>query len=159
MGKEELGHNQGRLTLGFETFEHVADIGIRGFGQTVEDAFANAARAMFALMVEDLSSVRPDQSLDIHAESMDLEGLLVSWLNELLAQWGINGLVFSEFSPKITQKAGSEGKRWIVTATIRGEPFSPRRHGRGIEVKGATFSELHVGLKDGTWIAQCVVDV
>ena len=39
---------QGRddaVASGYETFEHQADIGIRGFGATMEEAFANAATA------------------------------------------------------------------------------------------------------------------
>ncbi len=148
------------MTNEFETFEHGADIGIRGFGSSVDNAFANASRAMFSLMVEDLSLVHPTQTLEIHADSMDLEGLLVAWLNELLAQWDIEGLVFSDFSVKIRQETLSGGNHhWAVTGVARGEPFSPQRHVRGIEVKGATFSELYVGRKDGIWTAQCVVDV
>jgi SHS2 domain-containing protein len=30
---------------------------------------------------------------------------------------------------------------------------------KGIEVKGATFTEAVVEKKDGLWVAQCVVDV
>jgi SHS2 domain-containing protein len=29
----------------------------------------------------------------------------------------------------------------------------------GVEVKGATYTELKVSRRDGSWIAECVVDV
>jgi SHS2 domain-containing protein len=41
-----------------------------------------------------------------------------------------------------------------------GERAHPQKHPPGVEVKGATFTELAVRREeDGTWIAQCIVDV
>ncbi|MFX0152775.1 MAG: archease, partial [Candidatus Hodarchaeota archaeon] len=38
--------------LSYEYFEHQADIGIRGKGKTLSEAFEQAALAMFEIMVE-----------------------------------------------------------------------------------------------------------
>jgi SHS2 domain-containing protein len=41
-----------------------------------------------------------------------------------------------------------------------GEPVDIAKHQPAVEVKGATLTELQVRQgPDGTWIAQCVVDV
>jgi SHS2 domain-containing protein len=60
--------------------------------------------------------------------------------------------LFSRFEVRITD-GKLEGVLW-------GEPFDENRHVSGVEVKGPTFTELHVGVRaDGLWVAQLVVDV
>jgi SHS2 domain-containing protein len=43
---------------------------------------------------------------------------------------------------------------------VHGEPVDVARHTPAVEVKGATLTELAVRQEaDGTWVAQCVLDV
>ena len=135
----------------FETFEHGADVGIRGKGKSVSEAFENGAKSMFSLLVEDLDTITPEKSVIISCESFDLEGLFVAWLNSLLAESDMQRLVFSDFKVKIQDLT--------LTGTAMGEPFDFSKHQRGVEVKGATFTELVVRQDGGWWIAQCIVDV
>lgn len=134
----------------YETFEHGADVGIRGFGRTVEEAFQNGAKAMFSVMV-DLDTVKADHSVEVHCEAGDTEELFVEWLNELLALMGIEEMVFCEFKVEIN------GNKLIGTAN--GEIFDPQKHHAKTEVKAATYSNLKVERKDDRWMAQCIVDV
>ena len=62
-------------------FEHGADVGIRGKGKSLSEAFENGAKSMFSLLVEDLDTITPEKSVIISCESYDLEGLFVAWLN------------------------------------------------------------------------------
>ncbi len=135
----------------WETFDHVADIGIRGFGATLEEAFENGARALFSIMVEDLSRIAPEETVPVSCSSFDLTGLFIAWINELLAQADIRGMVFREFTTEITDVN--------LQGTARGQKWENSVAGRGIEVKGATFTEALVKKKEGLWVAQCVVDV
>lgn len=135
----------------FETFEHGADIGVRGRGATRERAFANAAKALFSLMVIDLEKVRPVQQIEVSCSSYDQETLLVAWLNILLAEADIHRMLFSDFYLHI--------ENLEVHGIARGEVFDSKRHERGVEVKGATYTELAVRKEEDVWIAQCVVDV
>jgi len=139
------------VTAFLETFEHGADIGIRGKGKSVSEAFENGAKSMFSLLVEDLDTITPEKSVIISCESYDLEGLFVAWLNSLLAESDMQRLIFSDFKVKIHDLR--------LTGTAMGEPFDFSKHQRGVEVKGATFTELVVRQDGGWWIAQCVVDV
>ncbi len=132
------------------TFDHAADIGVRGEGKTLEEAFAGAARAMFSVMV-DLAGVEPRESVAISCEASDLELLLVRWLNALLAEADLRGMVFCDFDMRL-REGGLDG-------TARGERFDPERHVPGVEVKGATLTELKVAREGGIWHAQTVVDV
>ncbi len=150
VGKKKMANSP---VKDFETFEHGADIGIRGFGLSMEEAFQNGARAVFSLMVEELSSVKHKEQVDIQCNSYDIEGLFVAWLNELLAQKDMKNLLFSDFLVNIDKD------NLNLSGVATGEIFDGSRHVRGVEVKGATFSELLVKHHEGFWIAQCVVDV
>jgi len=60
----------------FEYLDHTADIGIRGIGKTVEEAFCEAARAIFNLMV-DLEEIVPEKAIHVTVEARQLDLLLV----------------------------------------------------------------------------------
>jgi SHS2 domain-containing protein len=134
----------------YETFEHEADIGIRGFGDSAEEAFAHAAAAMFSVMVNlDRVAAREKRAVTAHAPEREL--LLIEWLNALLSLSDIERMVFSRFSVTIRGE-NLVGEVW-------GENFDRDRHEARVEVKGATYHMLHVGTEGGRVVAQCVVDV
>ncbi|NOX45059.1 MAG: archease [Caldiserica bacterium] len=138
----------------YEILEHEADAGVRGIGGSLEEAFCEAARAMFSLMV-DLEAVRPEREVPVRVEAETLEVLFVSWLGELLALRDLEGMVFSRFEARIK---GTDG-RWMLEGKAYGEPLDPARHRPAVEVKAATYYGVKVGKDDGRYIAQCVVDL
>ncbi len=138
----------------FEYLDHTADVGLRGIGETIEEAFSEAAKAMFNLMV-DVDQVTAKQSLKVLRNARTPELLLVEWLSELLTQKDLTGLCFSRFCVDIAEKP--DGLR--LEATAWGEPLDLYRHCVKLEVKGVTYSGLHVVRKGKDWIAQCVVDI
>jgi len=135
----------------YETFEHGADIGVRGRGRTPEEAFANGARALFSLMVENFENVRPEHSVPVEVSAETPEELFVMWLNRLITVSDLEGMVFRDFEVHISGES--------LTARALGEPLDPERHRLGVEVKGATFTLARVEKEGDLWIAQCVVDV
>lgn len=136
--------------MNYETFEHEADIGIRGFGSTMGEAFENAAKALYSVMVN-ISTVLPTEWRRIEASAPDTELLLVEWLNGLLAVSDTDRIVFSKFEVRIS------GNK--LAGTAWGEPLDHARHEPHVEVKGATYHMLSVMEKQGIFTAQCVVDV
>lgn len=130
-------------------FDHEADIGIIGQGETLEAAFEAAAEATFAVMV-DLAAVRPTTAVRVEFEEPDPELALVTWLNRLLAEARRAGLVLGRF------RLRREDSRWSGEGW--GEPWREDLE-RGVEVKGATLTMLSVRPVDGGWEARCVVDV
>ena len=133
-----------------ETFDHEADIGVAGEGATLEEAFAGAARAMFSVMFE-LENARATSEVAVSCTASDLELLFVRWLNTLLAEADLRRMVFVDFELEI-----GEGR---IEARVLGEPYVADRHGCGVEVKGATLTELRVARTRAGWRAQTVVDV
>ncbi len=137
----------------YETFPHEADVGIRGIGENIEEAFEEAAKAMFDVEV-DLDKVRQDEKIEIACKAQNIEELFVEWLNSLLAQASLNEMVFSSFKVNI-----KKDKIFELKGHALGEKLNPEKHNTKDEVKGATYSQLKVEQKNNKWIAQCIVDV
>jgi SHS2 domain-containing protein len=135
----------------WEHFEHLADIGVRGYGDTPAEAFAQAALALTAIVTEP-ETVRPVDQVAVRCEDEDLEYLFVAWLNALVFEMATRRMLFSRFDVQI--EAG------VLRATLCGETVDRERHRPVVEVKGATLTELAVhSLPEGGWLAQCIVDV
>ncbi|MEZ0329415.1 MAG: archease [Dissulfuribacterales bacterium] len=135
----------------FELFEHGADIGVRGFGKTMNQAFENAALAMFSIEVLDIEDLVATCFWQLSCESYDQEALLTAWLNTLISYADLYRVVFCSFDVTIAD--------CTLTARVGGVPLNELHGEKGVEVKGATFTELYVSQRDDAWIAQCVVDV
>ncbi len=134
----------------YETFDHEADIGIRGFGATIAEAFENTAIALYSVMVN-IHRVKPKERRIVKVSAPDRELLLVEWLNALLSLSDIERMVFSKFEVKINGTS--------LTGTAWGEILDRERHQAHVEVKGATYHLLSVQERDNGYVAQCVVDV
>jgi SHS2 domain-containing protein len=139
----------------WEHFEHGADVGIRGRGETPARAFEEAANALFSLLSADLAAIRPSVEERVSCAAPTLDELLVAFLNELLFLFDSRHTVFGRFHVEIEEASG----RVRLTAVAKGEPFDPGRHEFTVLPKGATFTALEVARRDGQWVAQCVVDV
>jgi SHS2 domain-containing protein len=135
----------------FEHFSHDADVGIRGRGDTLAQALAEAGRALTAVLT-DPAVVREKTSVPITCEAGDPEGLLFDWLNAVIFEMATRRLLFARYQVSL------EGGR--LNALAFGEPVEVGRHQPAVEVKGATWTGLRVAREeDGSWVAECVVDV
>jgi tRNA nucleotidyltransferase (CCA-adding enzyme) len=135
----------------WEHFHHEADIGVRGVGHTLAEAFEQTALAMTAVITEP-AWVRPLAEVAVAVEAPDAEYLLFQWLNELVFQMATRRMLFGRFRVDIAHRR--------LTGTVWGEPLDWSRHRPAVEIKGATLTALKVRQReDGLWLAQCVVDV
>ncbi len=134
----------------WEHFAHQADIGIRGIGATLEEAFAEAAYALMAVMCNP-QKVRPLEPVSVSVQMDDRELLLAEWLNQILYEADTRKMFFSRFEVTISGD--------MLSGVLWGERMDPVRHKAAVEAKAATYQMLKVAFEDGRWIAQCVVDV
>lgn len=135
----------------WEHFTHGADIGIRGIGITKEEAFEQAAVALVGV-ITDPPLVVARREVVVECEATDSEVLLVDWLNALVYEMAVRGMIFGRFVVRL-DGIHLHGTAW-------GEDVDVARHEPAVEVKGATYTSLSVGQNpDGSWVAQCVVDV
>jgi SHS2 domain-containing protein len=136
----------------WEHFSHGADVGIRGIGDTPEEAFAQAALAMTATMT-DVARVRPRDEITIECVGADLEDLFFAFIDALVFEMSTRKMLFSQFEVRMDRRR--------LRARVRGEAVDRERHEPAVEVKGPTLTELRVSQQASTreWTAQCVVDV
>ena len=135
----------------YEHFEHQADMGVRGFGRTCEEAFEQVALALTSVVVPP-ELVQARETVAVHCVADDIELLLLDWLNAVVYQMATRKMIFNQFKVHIqgTQLEGELG----------GEPLDVAHHQPSVEVKAATVTALRVAQRpDGTCLAQCVVDV
>ena len=138
-------------TARWEHFPHQADIGVRGLGATLAEAFEQAALALTAV-ITDLAIVEPKEMIRLACMAPNAELLLVDWLNSLNFEMITRNMLFSRFEVHLEENH--------LTAQAWGEALDTARHRPAVEVKGATYTALKVVQQpDGGWLAQCVVDV
>jgi SHS2 domain-containing protein len=135
----------------FETFEHTADLGLRIRAADLNTLFAEAAAALFSVLVEDPDTIQPVQVLRLSLPGEDREFLLFDWLRELLYRVDSQHLVLSKFEVQI-QPTGLEATAW-------GEPLDPARHALSHEVKAITYHGFRVEATPDGWIAEVIVDI
>ncbi len=134
----------------WEHFHHQADIGVRGVGASLEEAFEQGALALMGVICS-LEAVAAKEQIEINCRGDDVELLFVDWLNALIYEMATRQMLFSRFEVKI------DGDK--LSAKAWGEKADAEKHETAVEVKGATYTQLEVVERNGKWTAQCVVDV
>ena len=120
----------------FEIINHTADVGIIAYGADLSQAFANMAKGLFSL-ITDLDGVEEVLHRDAELTATDEESLLVEWLNELIYQFDVEGIIFKRFD--IIQLDSTRLK-----ARGYGEKVDKSRHKLKMGVKAATYHMLKV---------------
>lgn len=134
----------------WEHFPHDADIGIRGFGISINEAFEQAALAMTAVITNP-NTIANNEMIEIVCEEPDEELLFVDWLNALVYEMATRNMLFGKYQVSVIN-GSLRGQAW-------GEKIDILKHEPIVEVKGATYTSLSVKQDDSSWIAQCVIDV
>ena len=135
----------------FELIDISGDAGIRAFGSDLSELFKNAAAGMYSLIADPVS-VTPQRSIEIKAEGASLEGLLVSWLNELVFNFDTYGFIGREI--RIHELTDT-----LIRATVTGEDFAPEKHGVGLLIKAATYHKLKIEMKEDHWETEVIFDI
>lgn len=135
----------------FELIDISGDAGVRAFGKDLPELFLNAAAGMYSL-ITDPEGVTAEKSIAIKAESTTLEGLLVSWLNELIFSFDTHGFIGRQIH---IQKL----RDTRIMATVSGEDFNAEKHGTGLLLKAATYHKLKIERKEDHWEADVIFDI
>ena len=124
----------------FEFLEHTADVLIAAHGQKLEEAFENAALAMFEVMT-DTTKIDTVQEETVEAEAEDEYALLYSWLEALLVKFEIKGMLFSKFKIDRIQDTPDGYK---LQANVWGEKFNAEKHPQKVAVKAVTYHRMEI---------------
>lgn len=113
-----------------------ADVAFEAYGKTMEEAYSNAALAMFEVQT-DTEKVKPSISKDVEIVSESKESLLFDWLSELIYLRDTQNMFFSKFDIKI-----EKNKNFKLTGKIYGEKIE--RHEKRTEVKGVSYQMMKI---------------
>ena len=120
----------------YELIEHTADTGVVARGDTLAEAFANAACGLFSILT-DIARVHESESRTVMVTGLDLENLLFNWINELIYIFDVDHMLFRRFDiTDMTERT--------LKATCYGEKYNPDVHELKLGVKSATFHMLTV---------------
>lgn len=139
----------------FEFLEHVADAYVAARGQSLEEAFENAALAMFDVMT-DTQKVESTVKDEVIIEEYDQKALLYSWLEQLLLKFEIEGKLYSKFE---VSELLQTNKGWRLHATIFGERFDPAKHVSKAEVKAVTYHQMEINREDDGYLLRFILDL
>jgi SHS2 domain-containing protein len=143
----------------FEILDISGDIGIRAFGKDIQEAFIHAGIGMFSL-ITDLDSIEEEKTTDVTVESDSLDGLLVSWLNELIFHFDTYGFIGKKITDFHLVGGGlSDAQTYILKASVAGEEFDPQRHEGKLLIKAATYHKLAVEKIHGIWEIHVIFDI
>lgn len=136
---------------GWEHFAVEADVGVRGWGATRGEAFAQATLGVFALLVAP-DEVDTREVREVRAQAEGPEALLVAWIVECLYVHEIEEFVARSVEMTVCTDTLAHG-------VLHGEPLDPEHHRIGTVVKGATHHQVSVGVRNGVHEARVIVDL
>lgn len=128
-----------------------ADVAFKAYGKDLGELFANAALAMFEVMIK-TEDLEERVSRKVEVQGNDLESLMFNWLNELLFYADAENLAFRSFEVEV------DGENFLLKAVCRGEEIDREKHETRTVVKSATYHKMQVR-KDQRWWAQVIVDI
>jgi SHS2 domain-containing protein len=142
---------------GFEEIDHTADVGLRVRAASLEGLFRQAALGLAALLT-DPAALEAREGIRVEVRGIDLEELMVGWLNELLYRFETERRIAVAF-PELSIEREGEGYRLRAAASTG--RWDPARHPAGAAVKAATYHGLQIAASpdDGGYAVTLVFDV
>ena len=137
----------------YEFFDVTADIGFKAYGETLEEAYINASKAMFNV-ISDTRNIKCKIVKNIEIISEDEVALLYDYLSELLFLSETELILFSCF--KLSIKKYED--QFKLIGEVKGENMNWSKHKRGTEVKAVTYHLMKVE-KEKNYKVQVILDL
>ncbi len=134
-------------SAGYEAVDHTADVALRVWAPRTEELFRQAALGLLELLAGS-GAVQDREAVAVSVAGIDLEELMIAWLNEILYLSDTGPRRFADLRGPWIEKTPEE---YRLRATLRGEAFDTQRHAGGVGVKAATYHDLRIEpeAKDG----------
>ena len=139
----------------FEFLEHTADVYISAHGTTLEEAYANAALALFETMT-DTSRIEEKQVDSFEFEGVDKIDLLYCWLETLIVNFDVTLTLYSRFNVDLIEETP---KGYFARTQAWGEEFDSNRHPSRVGVKAVTYHQMEIINRDGTVTVRFILDI
>lgn len=139
----------------FEFLEHTADAYIAAYGDSLEEAFENAALATFEVMT-DIEKVEPKVEDTVEVEAHDEYALLYNWLEEFINKFEMTGRLYSRFKISSIEETPQGLK---LRAKAWGEPYDPERHPSKVGIKSITYHRMEIVKKPKAVTVRFILDI
>ncbi len=131
----------------------LADCALEIEGDSLDDLFETAARALCELMV-DPATVASSVERTVSLVARDADLLLFDWLNELIFLKDRDGEVFTRATVRVAR-----GAPWRLAASLRGGIIDRERTALRADPKAVTFHRFTVEPAARGWRARVVIDL
>jgi SHS2 domain-containing protein len=138
----------------YKFLPHTADAKFQAYGKTMEEAFSNAALAMFSVMTN-TEKISPLSEEEINVEGKDMKAVLYAFLEELLFLLDTKKFLLNSIKDIVFIK---EGELTKLHAKVTGDIDLQQYDIHG-EVKAVTYNEMEITEEDGKVMVQVVVDL
>jgi len=135
----------------YEVIDISGDVGIKAYGDTMAEAYANAVLGMYNL-ITDICKVDERESSTFDVSGDSAESVLVGCLNELIYRFDAHGFIGKRVKVTDVSDRG-------VRVRVHGEEFDPERHERRLLIKAATYHNIKVAQTEGTWQVEVIFDI
>jgi len=135
----------------YRLMDHTADLGMEVFGRDLPGLYANAANALFDMLVKgpkDGDGLRHD----LRIPGTDAADLMVNWLRELLFLFNAEQQIVKD----ITMTTISPTNLNAVIETIA---YNPKDHEILREIKAVTYHRIAVEKQGAEWRASVYFDL
>ena len=137
----------------YRFLNHTADAQFQAYGNSLEEAFQNAAEAMASLMWS-VKKIKPRIKRKINARGRDEEQLLLNFLEEILYLLELEDFLFHSVEDIGIKK---EKTGYYLGASFLGDKFSDEYEIFGM-IKAVTYNDMIIK-KNDHYMIQVVVDI
>ncbi len=141
----------------YKYLDHKVDVLFEAYGFKLEEAFENAAQAMFDTMCDTTKLNMDDnktERVEIEEDADTLEELIVFTLGDLIAESDSRELFFKNF--KVTSLKQVDGS-YVLKGYAIGSEMEPELG--GTVVKAVTHHECSVKKEGNIWTIRVLVDI
>jgi len=139
----------------FEFLEHTADVYVRAYGASIQEAFENAALAMFETITKTMKIAQEVEEI-ITVEAEDCYALLYNWLEVLLVNSEIKGMLYSKFHIVDWVETVDSFR---FTAHVWGEKFHTEKHVQKVAVKAVTYHRMVIMQEKEKSVVEFILDI
>ncbi|RME52330.1 archease [Candidatus Woesearchaeota archaeon] len=136
----------------YEFLDHTADVKFRAYGKTLEEAFANAAKALFSV-ITDINNVKPKYIKRVGVKSTRLRSLLYDFLEELVTLQDTEGFLLHDVESLHIDK-----DHLHLSAALAGDTYQGQ-YDIACHIKAVTYSDMEIKKEGNTWVVQVVPDI
>lgn len=137
----------------YRFLDHTADAKFQAYGNTLEEAFCNAALATASLMW-DWEKIEKKVEHQVEVQGKDLKQLLCSFLEEIVYLLDSRSFLMGVPERVMLDKKGG---LYTLKALFKGDEYSKKYDIHG-DVKAITYDEMEI-VKGDRFMVQVVVDI